>query len=98
MAAVGIVLTIISAFLSRDNKTTMYVLIAAAICLIIAGIVTRFLNQPINSDVMLWTVQNPPADWMDIRDTWWTYHIIRLISGVAGLSLLIIGLLLDRTS
>jgi uncharacterized membrane protein len=73
-------------------------LIAAAVCLIIAGIVTRFFNQPINAIVMHWTAAAPPMDWADVRDTWWKYHIIRLTAGIAGLSFLIIGMLINQSS
>jgi uncharacterized membrane protein len=98
LAAVGIVLTIISAILSRHNKSVLSLLMAAAVCLIIAGIVTRFLNQPINAIVMQWTIEAPPMDWAEVRDTWWKYHIIRLSAGIAGLSFLIIGMLINPSS
>jgi uncharacterized membrane protein len=98
IAAGGIVLTFISAFLSKNNRSALYLLIAAAVCLIIAGIVTRFLNQPINTKVMQWTIESPPMDWAEVRDTWWKYHIIRLSAGIVGLSLLIIGMLINHPS
>jgi uncharacterized membrane protein len=98
IAAGGIVLTIISAFLSKSSRSTLYLLLTAAVCLIIAGIVTGFFNQPINTKIMQWTIEAPPMDWVEVRDTWWKYHIIRLSAGIAGLSLLIIGMLVNQPS
>ena len=97
LAAVAILLTIISAILSRGDKTTLMLLIVAAVFLIIAGIVTRFLNQPINAEVMTWVANNPPSDWIKLRDDWWKWHIVRLISGIIGFSFLIFGFL-NRSS
>ena len=97
LAAVAIILTIISAILSRGDKTTLMLLIVAAVFLIIAGIVTRFLNQPINAEVMTWVANNPPSDWIKLRDDWWKWHIVRLISGIIGFSFLIFGFL-NRSS
>ncbi|NQX63676.1 DUF1772 domain-containing protein [Paenibacillus qinlingensis] len=94
LAAVGIVITVISAVLSRDDRYRMLMMIASAIFLIIAGIITRFLNQPINAKIMSWLLDNPPADWMRLRDDWWKWHIVRMIAGLIGLSLLIIALLI----
>ncbi|MDB4868188.1 MAG: hypothetical protein JWR03_2521 [Cohnella sp.] len=95
-AAVGIVLTIISAILSRGNQNTLYFLIAAIFCLIIAGIVTRFFNQPINAKMMTWTIQSPPLNWMELRDNWWMWHIVRMIAGITGISCLFLGFLIKR--
>ena len=97
LAAVAILLTIISAILSRGDKTTLMLLIFAAVFLIIAGIVTRFLNQPINAQVMTWIADNPPSDWIKLRDDWWKWHIVRLISGIIGFGFLIFGFL-NRSS
>jgi uncharacterized membrane protein len=96
IAAGGIVLTVVSAILYRNNRSALYLIIAAAVCLIISGIVTRFFNQPINAKVMQWTVEAPPMDWEVVRDTWWRYHIIRMSAGIVSLSLLIIGMLISK--
>src|SRR5258708_23759350 len=38
-------LTLASAFFSRRTRPRMFMLLAAFVCLVIAGLVTRFLNQ-----------------------------------------------------
>jgi len=61
------------------------------ICLAIAGVVTRFGNQPINAVVMTWSPEAPAANWMELRDTWWHWHILRTVAGVAALALALLA-------
>jgi uncharacterized membrane protein len=81
--------TIVAAVLARDDRARLGLLVGTAACLVAAGAVTRFLNQPINAVVMTWQAGAPPANWMSLRDEWWRWHQVRLISGLCGLSLLI---------
>lgn len=48
LGLITIILTIISAFLEKDNKTIFISLILATTFLVISGLVTKFGNQPIN--------------------------------------------------
>jgi uncharacterized membrane protein len=89
--AVGILLTIASAVLARAERRTLYILVAAVACLLVAGLTTRFGNQPINAIVMTWNPQAAPADWMALRDQWWHWHIVRTVAAVAGLCLLLLA-------
>ena len=85
--------TVGAAVLSIGQGTQFPVLAGAAICLIAAGVITRFCNQPINAIVMSWSLEPPPNGWTQVRDTWWRWHIGRLIFGIIGLSLLILAAL-----
>ena len=96
LGALCIVLTIALAVLTKKDRRTRYLLIATAVCLLMAGVVTRFENQPINSIVMTWTPQAPPANWMELRDQWWQWHIVRTVAGIAALCLLISAALSNR--
>lgn len=89
LGAATILVTIIAAVLGRRDGTRLGLLIAAVACLIVAGLITRFLNQPINAIVMTWQRDAPPANWMRLRDEWWRWHLMRLTAGLGGLSLLI---------
>ena len=92
MPALGagtILATIVASVLGRGDGTRFGLLIAAAACLVVAGLITRFLNQPINAIVMTWHRDAPPANWTRLRDEWWRWHLIRLAAGLGGLSLLI---------
>ena len=80
---------IAAAALGRNDRTRLWLLVAAVVCFVASGLITRFLNQPINAIVMSWRGDAPPSNWMALRDEWWRWHLIRLAAGLAGLSLLI---------
>ncbi len=89
--AVGISLVLALAVVERRQRATWLLLVGAALCLLASGLITRFLNQPINSLVMTWSSDAPPANWTEFRDQWWQWHTLRTFTGVAGLSLLIMA-------
>ena len=89
LGAATALVTVTSAVLGREDRTRVLLLLAAVVCFVAAGLITRFLNQPINAIVMTWAVDAPPANWTQLRDEWWRWHLMRLIAGLAGLSLLI---------
>src|SRR5690349_18797371 len=49
LGAVTIVVTIIAAVFARDAYTRLWLLVAATACFVTMGLITRFLNQPINA-------------------------------------------------
>lgn len=92
MPALGIatmLVTVVSAVLGRGDRTRLGLLIAAVVCFVAVGAIARFLNQPINGIIKTWRSDAPPADWMRLRDEWWRWHLVRLVSGLGGLSLLV---------
>jgi len=91
--AVCIVLALVLALMAAGDPRTRHSLVAVAALLAVAGLVTRFANQPINAIVASWNVQSPAANWAQLRDTWWYWHIWRSIAGVAALALLILSVL-----
>ena len=89
LGAATALVTVTSVVLAREDRTRFLLLLAAAVCFVAAGLITRFLNQPINAIVMTWAVDAPPTNWTQLRDEWWRWHLMRLVAGLAGLSLLI---------
>ncbi len=61
LGTVGILLTVTSAILAWAERRVRHVLFGAAACLLVAGLATRFGNQPINAIVMTWNTQAPSA-------------------------------------
>ena len=86
-------LTIVAAVLARSDRARLILLIAAAACFVAAGLITRLLNQPINAIVMTWSTDAPPANWMQLADDWWRWHVLRTAVGMSGLCLLIVATL-----
>jgi uncharacterized membrane protein len=89
LGALTVLLTLASAFLARGNRGQLALLLGAVVCFVAAGLVTRLLNQPINAVVITWAADAPPANWIELRDEWWRWHMVRTGFGIVGLSLLI---------
>lgn len=97
LGTICIVLTIAHTLLVRSSRTAFYLLLAAAVLFIVAGLVTRFGNQPINAEVMTWRASAPPSSWVEARDQWWRWHVLRTIAGVAAfICIAAASLLADR--
>ena len=96
LPAVGagcILLALLLAFMSAGDPSRRYLLVAVAALLVVAGLVTRFGNQPINAIVVTWSAQAPAANWAQLRDEWWQWHIVRSLAGVGALALLVLAVL-----
>jgi uncharacterized membrane protein len=91
--AACIMLTLVLAFMAKDDPRSRYSLVAVAALLVVAALVTRFGNQPINAIVATWSARSPAANWTQLRDAWWHWHIVRSIAGVAALALLVLAVL-----
>ena len=87
LGLVAILLTITAAFLQKKDKTIFVILLVAAAFLMFSGFITKFGNQPINALVMTWDINNPPSDWMLLRNQWWRYHIVRTIASLIAFCL-----------
>lgn len=88
-----ILLTILAAVLGREDSTRLALLLGTVVSLAASGLITRFLNQPINAIVISWHADAPPENWTNVRDEWWRWHLVRLLAGLGGLSLLIAAML-----
>lgn len=96
LGLVCLVLIIGLGVLARQQPGALWLYIAAAIGIAIAGLVTRLLNQPINAEVMSWSADALPANWQALRADWWTWHAIRLVSTLGAFLLLIAAIFVDR--
>lgn len=91
LGALTVLLTLAAAGSAFDasQRTPFLLLIAAAVCFVAAGLITRLLNQPINALVITWSADAPPGNWAALRDRWWRSHQLRTVAGLAGLGLAI---------
>lgn len=96
IGAVCILMTVGLAVRARSDSRVRYVHLAAAILMVVAAVVTRFGNQPINAIVMTLSAQSPAVDWMQLRDDWWQWHIVRSIAGICALALTFIAVLVSK--
>ena len=88
LVVISTLLTLLSAFLQRNNKAAFYSLVFAAISLIACILITRLGNKPIDDLIMTWTKDSIPNNWMELRDKWWSFHIVRTIAEMLALFLI----------
>jgi len=79
------IVTIISAILQRGDKQAFIPLVIASLFFIACVIISRFGNQPINNAIMTWTSDTIPNNLSELREKWWTYHILRTIAELIAL-------------
>jgi uncharacterized membrane protein len=82
---VTIVLTLAATEFAYEDGPRSVFLLGAAACFIASGMITRFLNQPINAIVIHWSAEAPPSNWTALRDAWWRWHRVRTVIGIVGL-------------
>jgi exosortase/archaeosortase len=84
-----IILTAVSAFMQRQNKPVITILLCAVVFFVASGLITKFGNQRINTIVMTWDMASVPDNWTELRDSWWSFHIMRMCTSIAGLALVV---------
>ncbi len=89
-------LSVPPAFFGRSRPLVLFLYLLAAKAMIVAGLITRFGNQPINAIVMTWSGL-PPTGWEILRDRWWTLHQARLAAGTVAELFLIAAIFVDRS-
>jgi len=83
--------------LRSDRHTSIRGLYWATLAmLILAGLITRLANQPINAAVMTWAPTTMPDNWTEIRDSWWFWHTVRTLVSIAALAGLVTASLAAR--
>lgn len=98
VVVLGVVFTVVSTFFARRDRPTFYLLLAASLCIIAVALITVFGNIPINNQIKTWSINSPPSNWSELSVTWWHFQTVRTIAAVGGLSLLILALLVRRTT
>lgn len=88
LVVISTFVTILSAYLQRNNKPDFYTLIIAAISLIACILITRLGNKPIDDLIITWTKDSIPNNWTVLRDKWWSFHILRTIAEMLALFLI----------
>ena len=96
MAAAGLALVVALAVLGRNRPAVLGLYLAAALAIIVGGVITRFFNQPINDQITGWTASTMPGDWAALRDSWWNWHLARLAATLGAELLLIAAVFADR--
>ena len=84
------------AITARGLPAALWLYVGAALLIVAGGLITRFINQPINDQIMTWTASALPADWTSVRDAWRNAHLARLGASFAAELLLILAIFTHR--
>lgn len=98
LAFASIACTLALTWFARGKGTVLWLYVAALLLMVGAGVVTRFVNQPINAQVVNWVVGSLPSDWEELRAAWWDWHVVRTGFSVFAYALLVAAILQDRDS
>jgi uncharacterized membrane protein len=74
-----------------DRPMTFYLNAAGFISFVVALLVTVLVEVPIVKQITGWTVTTLPENWTQLRDRWGSFHIIRVVAGIAGVAFLVAG-------
>ncbi len=83
-------LSIALAIMARRERPNSYLLIAAAVCAVVAVTHTALGNIPLLNQIATWNISSPPHDWNTIAIKWWWIHTSRLIFQIATFVLLLL--------
>ncbi len=89
LVAMATVVTLVSAYLQRRNKTIFILLLFAAAFFISCMFITRLGNLPMQSEMLEWTANTLPDNWTLLRDKWWSFHVMRTIVELIALILIV---------
>ena len=79
-------------FLSFGNQAmTFYMNLAGFALFLIALLVTVLVEVPIVKKIVAWTISTLPDNWQQLRDRWGAFHVVRVVAGIAGLVVLVVG-------
>ena len=81
-----------------DRKTWAFGLtVVGVVCTIALTTTTLLVNVPINSEIInTWSVNDPPADWVQVRDRWNLFHAIRTVLAIVALSCLLLAAMVPQ--
>ena len=91
----AVLATLVAGILTyRRNPLAGFLTLVGFVCVAGATAITLIVNVPIDEMMAGWTVATLPADWMQIRDRWETYHTARTFVTLGGVAATLAGSLL----
>ncbi len=97
IVVLGFLFTAIASFQARNDRIVFLLLATACLCVLAVALITRFGNIPINTQILSWQIDSPPANWSAVAQKWWRLQTARLILQTAALCLVSAAVLI-RTS
>ena len=80
LVVVPTIIKIDSDFLQINNKSVFIALLVPDAFFIACILLTRFGIKSVENMFMTWTADSLPVNWTELRDQWWSLHIMRTIA------------------
>jgi uncharacterized membrane protein len=77
----------------EKERYTFYLTMAGLAMFLVTLIVTLVVEVPIVKQMDRWTISTLPDNWRELRDRWGAFHLLRIVPAVAGLILLLVGVI-----
>ena len=87
LVIIATIITITSAYLQKNKRSVFITLLVAAVFFIACILITRFGIKSIDDIIMTWKADSLPENWTELRDKWWSLHIMRTIAELVALFL-----------
>lgn len=82
-------------FLVRKQRPAFWWTLAGTVCFALAFIVFLAFTEPMNREILQWSIESVPADWTRVRNQWEYSHVARFILHLIGLCAFQISLLVE---
>jgi hypothetical protein len=83
------------AFAVRHRRPAFQWTLAGAACMVVAQAVWWILINPVNAEMVNWTIETIPSDWAQYRAQWEYTHAARAVLELLGFGALVISALVE---
>lgn len=83
------------AFIVRHCPRALWWTLLGAACMVLAHVAWWSFVFPVNNEMVKWTIDTIPADWMRYRNQWEYTHAVRAVLQIVGLGALLISVLAE---
>lgn len=85
LVVLATLVTVACAFTQKRDKSSFFALLTAAFFLASCIVISRLGNYPIQTEMLAWTPTSYPENWVELRDKWWKFHVLRTIAELIAL-------------
>jgi hypothetical protein len=87
---------VLVALLYRQRSTGFPAMAIGFALFLVALLVTLLVEVPIDNQIKAWTIDSLPANWMELRDQWERFHVLRTFSALVGLTMVVAATVFGR--
>ena len=86
---ITLLLLFFAAYLNQGRARWLF--LSAGVLLLFGIVITVVIEVPINKQIASWTPATIPANWVDLRERWLSFHNVRSAAGVLAFACALVG-------